>query len=112
MLKTINSDTETIIEQAKELIRNLNLKRSSAIAFKLKSDENDDINLLIVSEEFSTNMERRQNQVFSKSIYFPNIEVIAWTYDEYKKKSKRIDEFLNKLKKYGLIVKDDYKIFE
>ncbi|MCS7245833.1 MAG: hypothetical protein N2504_06965 [candidate division WOR-3 bacterium] len=111
MLKAINSDSENIIKQTMELIRNLNLKKTSAIAFKLKSDENDDINLLIVSEDFSTNMEKRQNHVFSKSVDFPNIEVIAWTYDEYKKKSKRIEEFLNKLKKYGLVVKDDYKIF-
>ncbi len=99
-----------ILEEAKKLIELLRVKKYSAVVYGKKSDN--EANLLIISAEFPTNMEKRQTQIFAVSSIFPNIEVIAWTYDEFKKRSKKADEFFNKIRKTGIILKDDYQIFE
>ncbi|MEO0145083.1 MAG: hypothetical protein ABIL89_08330 [candidate division WOR-3 bacterium] len=99
-----------LIEDAKKLLELLKIKKYSAILYEHPID--DEANLFIISEEFHTNMERRQTHIFSVSSQFPNIEVIGWTLDEFRKRSKRTDEFLNKIKKSGIILKDDYQIFQ
>ncbi len=99
-----------ILEDARKLVELLRVKKYSAVLYGKKFDN--EANLLIISEEFPTNMEKRQTQIFSVSSIFPSIEVIAWTYDEFKKRSKKADEFFNKIRKMGTILRDDYQIFE
>ena len=108
MIKTTFEET---FQDAKKLLELLRLKKYTAVLYKASSDD-DEANLLIISEEFSTNMEKRQAYIFSISSLFPNIEVIGWTYDEFKKRSKKADEFLSRIRKIGTIIKDDYQIFE
>ncbi len=98
-----------LLEEAKKLIDQLRVKKYSAILYSYIDGE---ANLFIISEEFHTNMERRQTHIFSVSSLFPNIEVIGWTFDEFKKRSKKTDELFNKMKKNGIIIKDDYQIFK
>lgn len=109
MHKIITRESE-IFEEARKLIELLRLKKYSAVLYAKKFDN--EANLLIISEEFHTNMEKRQTLIFSVSSLFPHIDVIAWTYDEFKKRSKKADEFFNKIRKMGTILRDDYKVFE
>jgi len=109
MTKTTEKLNE-ILEEAKKLLELLKIKKYTAILYKSRNDD-DEANLLIISEEFSMNMEKRQNYIFSVSSFFPNIEVIGWTYEEFKKRSKKTDDFLSKVRKIGVIIKDDYQIF-
>jgi hypothetical protein len=102
---------EETLQDAKKLLELLRLKKYTAVLYKSGIDD-EEANLLIISEEFSTNMEKRQAYIFSVSSLFPHIEVIGWTYDEFKKRSKKADDFLSKVRKIGTIIKDDYQIFE
>jgi hypothetical protein len=54
---------EETLQDAKKLLELLRLKKYTAVLYKSGIDD-EEANLLIISEEFSTNMEKRQAYIF------------------------------------------------
>ncbi len=104
--------SKELLHNAKELINDLRIKKYSAILYQHGGSwDDDEADLLIISEELPSNTERRQVLIYDVSYNYLDIEVIGWTYDEYKKRRKKAEAFIHKILQNAIIIKDDYEIF-
>ncbi len=100
-----------LLNDAVALINSLRVKKYSAILYK-HDDHLDEADLLIISEELPSNTERRQVLISTVSCNYLDIEVVGWTYDDYKKRSRKAKAFIREILSKGVVIKDDYDIFK
>ncbi len=90
----------------------MRIKKYSAILYQHSGSwDDEEADLLIISEELPSNTERRQVLIYDVSYAYLDIEVIGWTYDEYKKRRKKAEAFIHKILQNAIVIKDDYEIF-
>ena len=104
--------SKELLDNARSLINSLRIKKYSAILYQHNGSwDDEEADLLIISEELPSNTERRQVLIYDVSYAYLDIEVIGWTYDEYKKRRKKAEAFIHKILQNAIVIKDDYEIF-
>jgi predicted nucleotidyltransferase len=101
---------DAAFEKAKRYLLSLGLKKYKAILFGsyARGDFNyaSDIDLLIISDEFSDNINERLSFLNLKRWDAPDVEPIGWTEKEYELRKKKHDPFIGLLEKEGIVVEE------